>query len=381
MMRRTALFEQHQALGARFVEFGGWEMPIQYSSILEEHRAVRTAAGLFDISHMGEVFVGGAAAEEYLNEVLTNDVRKLAVGQGQYTLLCLGDGGVIDDLFAYRTGAVDFLLIINASRAEVDVAWMTARLQEFPRRDEVQLTHVSDRLSAVALQGPRSVNFVDSIFPGSFQEPGSLVARPSELKRNRISLFSFAGTPVWFARTGYTGEDGFEVVAPNAVVGALWDRTMEVGRDHGLRACGLGSRDTLRLEVGFPLYGQELTEQTTPVEAGLEVFVGWDKQGFSGHDILRRQREERPRRRLVMFRMTEVGAPPPRPHYQVWGVGGDGTPLGETTSGTLSPSLGVGIGMAYVPAAHAEPGTPLMIEIRGRRHPAEVARKPLYRRP
>ena len=380
-MKRTPLFEAHVRSGARLVEFGGWEMPIQYTGILDEHQAVRQAAGIFDISHMGEVFVSGPAAEEFLNGLLTNDLRKLVPGQGQYTLLCRREGGVIDDLFAYRIGAVDFLLIINASRADVDVAWLTARLLEFPRRDEVQLTNASDRLAAVAVQGPKVAGFIDRIFPGPCADPGSLAARPSELKRNRISVFSFGGTPVWFARTGYTGEDGFEIVAPNAIVASVWDRCLEKGRDQGLKPAGLGARDTLRTEMCFPLYGHELTEETTPIEAGLDVFVALDKPAFFGLETMRTQKAEGVRRRLIAFRMTEKGAPPVRPHYAVWANGGDGTPLGETTSGTLSPSLGVGIGMAYVPVAFTEPGRTLMIEIRGRRFPAEVVKKPLYRKP
>lgn len=381
MLKRTPLFEAHRQWGARLVEFGGWEMPIQYTGILDEHKTVRSAAGVFDISHMGEVFVRGSAAEEFLNLVLTNDLRKLAVGQGQYTLLCNRSGGVIDDLFAYRTGPLDFLLIINASRADVDVAWLTARLLEFPGRDEVQMTHASDRLAAVAVQGPKVLDFIDTVFPGPCVLEDSLAPRPSDLKRNRISVFSFGGTPVWFARTGYTGEDGFEIVAPNAVITAIWDRLLLVGAPHGLKPCGLGARDTLRTEMCFPLYGHELTEETTPVEAGLEVFVGWEKADFMGKSTLVAQRSEGTKRRLIAFRMATAGSPPLREHYRVLADGGDGTPLGETTSGTMSPSLGVGIGLAYVPVAYAEPGRSLMIEVRGRRYPAEVVKKPLYRRP
>lgn len=381
MLKRTPLFEAHKTLGARLVEFGGWEMPIQYTGILDEHRAVRTAAGLFDISHMGEVFVEGPSAEAFLNTVLTNDLRKLAVGQGQYTLLCTHAGGVIDDLFAYRIGPLEFLLIINASRADVDVAWLTARLLEFPGRDEVKLTNATDRLAAIAVQGPKVAAFIDAIFPGPFALEESLAPRPSELKRNRISVYSFGGTPVWLARTGYTGEDGFEIVAPNGVIVDVWNQVLLAGSGHGIKACGLGARDTLRTEMCYPLYGHELTEETTPVDAGLDVFVGWEKEAFCGRATLVAQRAEGPKRRLIAFRMAEAGSPPLREHYPVWANGGDGTRLGETTSGTMSPSLGVGIGMAYVPVAYAEPGRRLMIEVRGRRFPAEVVKKPLYRKP
>ncbi len=350
-------------------------MPIQYTGILDEHQAVRTAAGIFDISHMGEVQVSGPAAAEFLNWVLTNDIRKLEAGQGQYTLLCQPQGGVIDDLFAYRLGPTDYLLIINASRIEADVAWLTARWNEFPRRAEVQLANASEEYSAVALQGPRVAEFVDAVVPGG-------AGRPSELKRNRIAAFDWAGQRVWFARTGYTGEDGFEIVAANGLIREVWEACLKAGRGAGLKPCGLGARDTLRTEMCYPLYGHELTEETTPIEAGLGVFVALDKGAFLGREVMAAQRESGPARRLVAFRMTDKGTPPLRPHYAVWsceGEGeGEGTRLGEAASGTLSPSLGVGIGLAYVPRAYGEPGTRLRVEIRGRRYPAEVVKKPLY---
>jgi aminomethyltransferase len=362
------------------VEFGGWEMPVQYTGIMDEHRAVRTAAGVFDISHMGEFLVDGPAAEAFLNSLLTNDVQKLAPGQGQYTLLCTREGGVIDDLFAYRTAANDFLLIVNAARLAADLAWIGACLSEFPRRDEVRLADASERLSALAVQGPAAAGFIDGCLPGEFLEATSLAPRPSELGRHRISRFSFEGTSVWFARTGYTGEDGFEIVAPNSVIGPIFERLLSVGGPAELKPCGLGARDTLRTEMCYPLYGQELTEQLNPIEAGLEPFVAFDKPLFNGREPLLAVRQRGAARRLAAFRL-QAGSPPPRPHYPVWGDAEGRDWLGETTSGTLSPSLGVGIGMAYVPTAFAQPGTPLHIEIRGRRHPAEVARKPLYRKP
>lgn len=362
------------------VEFGGWDMPIQYSGILDEHLAVRRQAGVFDISHMGEFFVSGSAAEDFLNATLTNDLGKLGLGQGQYTLLCLHHGGVVDDLFVYRVGAVDFLLIVNASRVEVDLAWLTARLAEFPRRGEVKLTDASSRLSAIAVQGPSVASFIDGVFPGSPRDPASLANRPSELKRHRISIFSFADTPVWFARTGYTGEDGFEIVAPNEVIRELWDRCLAAGKGFGLKPCGLGARDTLRTEMCYPLYGHELSEELTPIEAGLDVFVAFAKPEFNGRGAMWGQKQAGPRRRLAAFRMRQPGTPPLRPHYPVWAPGGEGHVLGETTSGTLSPSLGVGIGLAYLPAALAQPGTTLWIEIRGKRYEAEVVKKPIYQR-
>lgn len=234
----------------------------------------------------------------------------------------------------------------------------------------------SARLSALAVQGPKAASFVDAVAVGS---AGG--ARPSMLKRNQVMALEFEGAPAWVARTGYTGEDGFEWVVPNAQVKALWDRVLAAGAPAGIRPCGLGARDTLRTEMGYPLYGQDLTEEVTPIEAGLDVFVALDKPEFPGRTTMEAQKREGRRRRLAAFRMTAHGAPPPRPHYAVWSADAEAVRLGETTSGTLSPSLGVGIGMAYLPVASAEPGTRIDVEIRGRRYAAEVARKPLFAPP
>jgi len=374
MLKRTALFDVHRRLGARLVEFGGWEMPVQYAGIVEEHRAVRSAAGVFDISHMGEVSVRGPGAEAWLNRVLTNDLRKLPPGRGQYTLLCNPRGGVIDDLFAYRIGEQEFLLVINASRIEADVAWLRERHAE---SEGVEWSDDSGILSALAVQGPRVAGFIDAVFESGADGAGM---RPSEFRRNQVGGFRFDGVPVWVARTGYTGEDGFEIVAPNEAIERIWDSVLAAGRDHGIRPCGLGARDTLRTEMCLALYGHELHGDITPVEAGLEFFVGWDKEDFIGRETLVAQRRDGPPRRLVAFRMKEGNVPPPRPLYAVWdGKGAER--LGEVTSGTLSPSLGVGIGMAYVPASRAVEGDAIQIEVRGRRFEAEIVRKPLYRRP
>src|SRR5262245_26308602 len=213
MLKRTPLYSAHQRLGGKLVEFSGWEMPVQYSSIVDEHLCVRRAAGVFDISHMGELFVSGPEAEAFLNQTLTNDVRKLAVGQGQYTLLCNPRGGAIDDLYAYRIGRTEYLLIVNASRIEVDSAWLEERRSAFYAPDNAQLSNASETTAAVALQGPRTAEFIDQCFPTT-SVGGTEVARLTELKKNQIARFDFGGVPVWIARTGYTGEDGFEIVAP-----------------------------------------------------------------------------------------------------------------------------------------------------------------------
>ncbi len=353
-------------------------MPVHYTSITDEHLAVRQAAGLFDISHMGEVWLQGPQAETFLNQVLTNDLRKLAPGQGQYTLMCNERGGAIDDLYAYRLGADRYLLIVNASRIAQDVAWLERQLAGSACRHAMQLDNASDATGAVAVQGPRAAQFIDQCFPGPFTE-GTRVALPTDLKKNQAAQTRFAGQWAWVSRTGYTGEDGFEVVAPAATIVAIWERLLDLGRPHGLKPAGLGARDTLRTEVCYPLYGHELDEQTTPLEAGLGFFVALDKGEFAGRPVLAEQKVKGVQRKLVAFKMTGKSAPP-RPHYAIWSQGPAAARLGEAASGTQSPSLGIGIGMGYVPPQFARPQTPLDIEIRGQRAPALVVPKPIYRK-
>ncbi|MFM7102287.1 MAG: glycine cleavage system aminomethyltransferase GcvT [Verrucomicrobiota bacterium] len=376
MLQRTPLFAAHQRLGGKLIEFGGWEMPVQYTSITDEHHAVRRAAGVFDISHMGEVWVNGPEAAAFLNATLANDLRKLAVGQGQYTHLLNEHGGTIDDLYAYRVADAGYLLIINASRREVDVAWLEARRAAWPGREGVELDHASARTGAIALQGPRVVEFIDALVTGP-SVAGTAVGKASDLRKNQLGAWDRDGRRVWVARTGYTGEDGFELVAPAEAIGEWWDRALEVGRPFGLQPCGLGARDTLRTEACFPLYGHELDEQTSPLDAGLGVFVALDKGDFVGRDALRARQAAGLARRCVAFRMTDK-SPPPRPGYPIWA--GDAA-VGSVVSGTQSPTLNAGIGLGYVPPALASPGTPIEVEIRGRRFAAEVIKKPFYRRP
>jgi aminomethyltransferase len=377
-MKRTPLYAAHQRWGARLVEFGGWEMPVQYTSIVEEHLAVRRAAGLFDISHMGEVRVGGAAAADFLNHALTNDVGKLAVGQAQYTLLCNEAGGAIDDLYVYRLAAEEYLLIINASRIEADTAWLSQRHASWPRRQQARLENVSDDYGAVAAQGPRVIEFINQAFPGA-ATLGTPVGQPGELKKNQMGGFPFQGKTVWLARTGYTGEDGFEVVAPAGEIEGVWEHLLGIGGAYGLRPAGLGARDTLRTEMCYPLYGHELDEQTTPLEAGLGFFVALDKPDFVGRAAMAAQKAQGVKKKCVAFKMTGKSAPP-RPHYPIWSGGPDARPIGQVSSGTQSPSLGMGIGLGYVPPTWAAAGTALEIEIRGKRAPAVVVAKPIYRK-
>jgi aminomethyltransferase len=378
MSKHTPLFAAHQKLGGKLIEFGGWDMPVQYTSITDEHLAVRQTAGMFDISHMGEVTLFGSGAEAFLNGLLTNDVRRLAEGQGQYTLMCNERGGVIDDLYAYRLGREDYLLIINASRIADDVAWMERQLAAFPGRADVRLKNVSDATGAVAIQGPRVVEFINRCFPGR-SLAGTPVAQVTDLKKNQIGKFAFDGQEIWVSRTGYTGEDGVELVAPAEVIEAVWNKVLQFGQPFGLKPAGLGARDTLRTEVCYPLYGHELDENTTPIEAGVGFFVALDKGEFTGREVLAQQKAQGPRKKLVAFKTTDKCAPP-RPHYPVWSTGPGAAKIGEVVSGTQSPSLGLGIGMAYVPPDFAKAGTALEIEIRARRGAAVVVAKPIYRK-
>jgi len=375
MLKRTCLFAAHQSLGGRLIEFGGWEMPVQYTSITDEHLAVRNAAGIFDISHMGEVTVSGAAAAEFLNSILTNDIRRLAPGEGQYTLMPNERGGVIDDLYAYRLSEEVFLLIINASRIEPDVGWLQARAAVFSRRSELRLTDASHNYAAVAVQGPRVKDFIDACLPGA-SVSGMRVDRVTGLKKKQIAGFPFEKGGVLVSRTGYTGEDGFEIIGSDEAIRQAWEKILAAGRPAGIKPCGLGARDTLRTEVCYPLYGHELDEETTPMEAGLGFFVALDKGEFCGRAVLAAQKTGGTRKKLVAFKMTDKSAPP-RPCYP---IGTNGTDVGIVTSGTQSPSLGIGIGMGYVPPELARPDTKIEIGIRGKRFGGVVVSRPVYKK-
>jgi aminomethyltransferase len=371
-MKKTPLYATHQQLGAKLIEFGGWEMPVYYTGILEEHQAVRAAAGLFDVSHMGEIRARGGAASDFLNGVLTNDLRRLPPGRGQYTFLCNERGGVVDDLYAYRIEAEEFLLVVNASRIEADVRWLEERLAGFARRDGVELSNVSDDFGAVAVQGPKTDGFIDACF-----QPGARAA--TSLRKNEIARLNFSGQPVFVSRTGYTGEDGFEVIAPAHITEALWNKVLDTGRPFGLKPAGLGARDTLRTEAGFPLYGHELDENTTPLEAGLGFFVALDKGDFTGRAALAEQKTAGTAKKLAAFKMAGRSAPP-RPRYPIWSAGANPERIGEVTSGTQSPTLGMGIGMGYVPPQFSAPGTAIGVEIRGKQAPALIVPRPFYPR-
>jgi aminomethyltransferase len=374
-MKRTALFSAHQKLGAKLIDFGGWEMPVQYTSITDEHLAVRNAAGIFDISHMGEVTVSGAAAAEFLNRLLTNDIKKLTPGLGQYTLMCNERGTVIDDLYAYHLCGDVYFLIINASRVEDDVAWMKSQWEKFHRRSELTLTDASHNYAAVAVQGPRVKDFINDVISGA-SISAMRVARVTDLKKNEIGGFKFENQSVLISRTGYTGEDGFEIVGSDESIRHLWDKFISVGAPFGLKPAGLGARDTLRTEVCYPLYGHELDEETTPIEAGVGFFVSLDKGEFNGRAVLADQKANGVKKKCVAFKMTDKSAPP-RPHYKIFSGEKE---IGEVVSGTQSPSLNLGIGMGYVPPEFAKPDTKIEIEIRGKHFAAVIVKKPIYKK-
>ncbi len=338
------------------VPFAGWNMPVQYTSIMDEHGAVRTTAGIFDISHMGQFLVSGSGALAWLNRMLANNVAKLGNGQGQYSFLLNEAGGVIDDLIVYRTGDNDFFLVVNASMIDEDFAWMAKHQPE-----DVELRNESQLWAGMAIQGPQSAALFEKVCPAQTLPP-----------RNGIVRFPVEGGDAVVCRTGYTGEDGYEFFCP-AEQGEAWFEKFIAA---GAKACGLGARDSLRLEMCYPLNGSDLSPERTPIEAGLGFFVDLDKGDFIGRETLAKQKAEGTAQKLVALEYTEKGAPP-RSHYAV--LDASGNVISELSSGVLSPSTGKGIGMAYVPAALAKLGTDLFVDVRGRQFPAKVVKKPFYK--
>jgi len=368
--RKTPLYDEHVWLGAKMVPFAGWLMPVQYTSIVDEHQAVRNALGIFDISHMGQFIVDGAGAREWLNTMLTNNTNKLDISMGQYSFLLNERGGIIDDLIVYRIGDQKFLLVVNAARTEEDFAWLQNHVPAVEpavsTAKEIRLTDRSAKFGGVAIQGPRTAELFHALF-------GIDADLPS---RNSIADLPFDGTTVSVARTGYTGEDGIEIFFRATDAVELWSSALEKGKPFGIKPCGLGARDTLRLEMCYPLNGSDLSPKRNPIGAGLGFFVDLTKRNFIGRDALLKTKENGAPEKLVAFRMKEKG-PPPRPHYAVFQ---NGERIGEATSGTLSPSLNYGIGMAYIDAAHDKIGAQIDIEIRGKKFPAIIEKKPLYKK-
>jgi len=359
-LKKTPLDAQHRAANARMVEFAGWEMPVQYTGVMEEHRAVRTTAGVFDVSHMGEIRVAGSGAEAFLQYATPNDVSKLASGQIQYSALLTEQGTYIDDLLVYRVDDGEFLVVVNGANVGTDFAHM----RSLPQID-VELTDVSEEYALLALQGPRASEILSSLTDSQLDE----------IKYYRFAMGEVSGHRALISRTGYTGEDGFELyVAPESAP-PIWEALFENGAQYGLMPAGLGARDTLRLEASMALYGHEIDDTTTPWEAGLQWTVKLGAGSFLGRDALVAQKEAGVARRLVGFEVLDRGIA--RQGHAVWM---DGRVVGEVTSGTFCPTLEKAVGMAYVPVEAAETGNELEIEVRKRKLRGRLVNLPFYRR-
>lgn len=361
MLKRTAFHDAHVRLGGKIVEFAGYEMPVQYTGIVEEHQRVRTHVGLFDVSHMGEVEVRGADALAFLQKITVNDAGKLTPGRVQYSAMCYEDGGIVDDLLVYHMGD-HYMLVINASNTEKDIAWMRRNLS-----GDVRLNDVSDATSLLAVQGPQS--------RATLQKITNVDLAPLEYYHWMRGIV--AGQPMLISRTGYTGELGYELYFPSDhdLGERLWGAIMDAGKEFGVGPTGLGARDTLRLEMGFCLYGNDIDQSTHPLEAGLGWITKLDKGAFNGREVLLNARKEGLKRKLVGFSLDEKAFP--RHGYPI--VAG-GKEVGTVTSGTFSPTLDRGIGMGYVPAAFAGPGSAIQIMIRNRAVPATVVALPFLKK-
>jgi aminomethyltransferase len=358
--RRTPLYDCHVAAGGKMVEFAGWMMPVQYRGVIEEHRAVRTAAGLFDVSHMGQIRVAGPGAQAFVQSITPNDVSKLTPGRIHYSAFLTPEGTFVDDLLVYRIAADEILLVVNAANEAGDFAWAASQ----PHADAtVEL--VSDDYALLALQGPKTVAILQPLTRTSLGEIGYY----------RFAGGEVAGFPAILSRTGYTGEDGFELYVAPEVAAELWDVLMQGGRPHGLEPAGLGARDTLRLESGMALYGHEIDRLTTPWEAGLDWIVKLDKGDFLGRQALVAARAQGAPRRLVGFEVEGRGIA--RDGHRIFAGGVD---IGKVTSGTFSPTFERALGMAMVDAAHAAPGSAIEIDVRGRRVAARLVPLPFYKR-
>jgi aminomethyltransferase len=360
-LKKTPLYQAHLALEGKLVPFAGFEMPVQYpAGIMAEHHAVRNTAGLFDVCHMGEFVLRGPQALDLIQKITVNDVSKLEVWQAQYSAMCLESGGIIDDLLVYR-GPDHFMLVVNASNKDKDLAWVQGHAPAF----DVEVTDRSDDTALMAIQGPRAAEILQELTDTSLEEIGYY----------RFGLGAVAGIEGLISRTGYTGEDGFELYIPAEAGLDLWDALMEAGEPKGLIATGLGCRDSLRLEMGYALYGNDLDEEHTPLESGLGWITKLEKGEFVGRDALVRQKEAGVNRRLVGLKLTDRGFP--RHDYPIVAMDED-VDVGVITSGVVSPSLGIGVAMGYVPTGMTAKGTEVGVRIRNKVIPAVVQRPPFY---
>lgn len=364
MMKQTPLIQQHRASSAKLVDFAGWEMPIQYSGVVDEYHTVRSHVGLFDVSHMGRVRIAGTGAIPFLQRVTTNDVGKLAVSQAHYSMVCNEEGGIKDDIFVYRLSSDEFLLCVNASNREKILTWLQSQLGQ---DKTVRLEDRSVELAQTALQGPKSRELLMSL--GVMGVEG--------LRLHHTCDGMIGGLPCLLARTGYTGELGYEIYIDSDNVGRLWDLLVDRGQAWGVKPAGLGARDLLRLEMGYLLYGNDMDEDRTPLEANADWTVSFQKGEFIGRQALLAQKQAGLTRRFVAFELVEKAVP--RHGFKIL----DPTtfrPIGEVTSGNLSPLLQKGIGLGYVPLRYAEPGSSILIEIRSKTVPALVVKLPFYRK-
>jgi aminomethyltransferase len=365
-LKRTPLFEMHLKHGARMVPFGGWEMPVQYTGVIEEHKAVRSAAGLFDVSHMGEFEVKGPQALDLIQLISVNNAAKLAVGQVQYSLMCYENGTIVDDILVYRLGEHHYWLVVNAGNIDKDWNWVTVA-KERAGLHNLELANISDEVAQIALQGPLAEEILQPLVPGAVLSQLGFYWAKTGL--NVAGIKSLV-----LSRTGYTGEDGFEIYVKRADAVALWEALLEAGAEQGLVPAGLGARDTLRFEARLPLYGHEINDQITPLEAGLGFFVKLKKGvDFIGREALAAQKEQGLTRKLVGFEMIDRGIP--RQGYE---IAKDGQVVGFVTTGSFSPTLEKNIGLGYVPVALAEIGTEFDVIIRGKAVKARVVETPFY---
>ncbi|MBI3610718.1 MAG: glycine cleavage system aminomethyltransferase GcvT [Nitrospirae bacterium] len=361
-MKRTPLYDEHKKLGAKIVPFAGWEMPLSYTGVLEEHRATRSAVGLFDVSHMGRIDLTGHAASDLLDRVATSPVKKLAVGGMQYALVCNEQGGILDDIMICRFGERRYFVCANASNAEKILQWLTKQAAGF---SGVEVTDRSMDLAQLAVQGPRSRDLMKPL----------TLADLDRLKLRHCIETKVAGVPMLLSRSGYTGELGYELYLPSDRARDVWEILIKNGAAVGLKPCGLGCRDTLRLEMGYPLYGNDMDETTTPIEASLEFAVDFKKDDFIGREVIIRQKENGASRELVGFELLRRGVP--RHGHKIFS---DGKEIGIVTSGNHSPSMNKGIGMGYVQTIFAEVGGEILIDIRGNAVPAVVVERPFYKK-
>jgi aminomethyltransferase len=365
-MKRTPLFEGHHAAGGRLVDFAGWEMPMQYTGVVDEYQTVRKAAGLFDVSHMGRITVAGDGALSFLQRVTTNNVEKLAVLESQYSMVCHENGGILDDIFVYRIQSHEYLLCVNASNREKIVAWLNGQLTG---ATGVTMHDRSSQLAQLALQGPASRAILVSM---------DMVG--VEAMKLRACLHTqLLGAPVLVTRTGYTGELGYELYVPSDRALSIWNAVVTLGKSAGLKPAGLGARDLLRLEMAYLLYGNDISEDTTPIEAAAEWIVDWNKGDFIGRKVLQQQKDSGSTKRLVAFELTEKAVP--RHGFKILSESSSGSHvIGEVTSGNLSPLLQKGIGLGYVKAEAAKVGSSIFIDIRGRIVTAVIVKPPFYRK-